>query len=252
MERITRILAATDGSEVGEHAVAMAEALVRAGQAKLEVLGVETAGLPAYAGIGEWVQRGGPRTRPITLARGIPGVEIVRRAGEIHADLVVLGRRERSGAFLAPGRTTDLVVRRHMGPCLMIPPNVRDVRRVLIALDGTQRGLGILESAAAIAELAEAQSESVCVSNDGLRPVADGVPRILAALVHHPGLGGPDSLQIRHGSPVREILAELAERGFDLLAIGVRRGGPPGEMGSGHVGQDLLREAPVAILTVPI
>jgi hypothetical protein len=34
--------------------------------------------------------------------------------------------------------------------------------------------------------------------------------------------------------------------------VGVRRGGPPGEAGSGHIGQDLLRKAPIAILTVPI
>ncbi len=59
-------------------------------------------------------------------------------------------------------------------------------------------------------------------------------------------------MRIRQGAPVAEVLALLEELGADLLVLGVRRGGPSGEMGSGHVGRDLLRTAPVAILTVPI
>jgi len=253
---IRKLLAATDGSEAGEHAVRVAEAIAREAGAEFEVLGVETAGLPAFASVGEPVART-ESSRRITWVRGIPGVEIVRRAEEYGADLVVLGRRERPPqGFLGSGRTADGVVRRRGGACLLVPPTVGKLDRMVIALDGTRRGLGILEPAAALAAAVRGQVTAVCVvpdhGPDGAESPEGCASRVGEALGQYPALGGPGILRCRKGRPVPEIMAQLEETGANLLVLGVRRGGPSGEMGSGHVGQDLLREAPVAILTVPI
>jgi nucleotide-binding universal stress UspA family protein len=67
-----------------------------------------------------------------------------------------------------------------------------------------------------------------------------------------PDLGGRDSLTVRWGDPVREVLRHLEETAADLLVLGLRQGGPGGDPGSGHVARDLLAAVPVAILTVPI
>ena len=219
--RITKVLAATDGSSPSEHAVRVAQVLARGAGADLEVFRVES---------------------------GIPGVEIVRRGELSHADLVVLGRRQRDGASPSQERTTDMVVRRRSGVCLMIPPNVTGLDRMLIALDGTRRGLAILQSAAAVAGALGAEMLAICVvpgDPDWSASSDPAVARVASAV-------GSANLRVRRGNPVREILAELEESGANLLVLGVRRGGPPGEMGSGHIGQDLLRESSSAILTVPI
>ena len=63
---------------------------------------------------------------------------------------------------------------------------------------------------------------------------------------------GPCDFLIRWGDPVSAILDMIETTVADLLVIGVRRGGAPGELGSGHVGRDLLQAAPCAVLTVPI
>ncbi len=235
--RIKRILAATDGSTQGERGVALAQALSREAGERVEVLAVETGGLP------------------------LPGVEIVHRAEAWGADLVVVGRIEPpSSPAVSEGSTADAVVRRRKGPSLLVPRSAtKKILRVLLALDGTQRGMGVLGGATPLVALTGAKvrailvlpglSVSVPYSGDGKHPA-----RLLAeeALERVPDLGGSRILEVRHGDPVREIVAAMRAFEADLLVIGVRRGGPTGEMGSGHVGKDLLHSVPGAILTVPI
>jgi nucleotide-binding universal stress UspA family protein len=76
--------------------------------------------------------------------------------------------------------------------------------------------------------------------------------RVETAMERRPDLGGRDSLTVRWGDPVGEVLRHLEETSADLLVLGLRQGGPGGDPGSGHVARDLLGSAPVAILTVPI
>jgi hypothetical protein len=78
------------------------------------------------------------------------------------------------------------------------------------------------------------------------------IVRITEALARFPQLQRAGVLRVHRGSPVRQTLAALEGSSADVLVLGVRRGGPPGDMGSGHVGRDLLQSAPGAILTVPI
>jgi nucleotide-binding universal stress UspA family protein len=185
-------------------------------------------------------------------SRGVPGIEIVREAESWGADLVVIGRRGRpTGDAELLGRTVDTVVRRRTGPCLLIPPELDRLGRMMVALDGTSRGLGILPFAEAFADLLSLPATTVFTAPE---EVGSHTARanLLTALIEHPLLGGSGQLEVRIGPPVEEILAACRTSGADLLVVGVRRGGPMGEAGSGHVGRDLLLKAPTAILTVPI
>ena len=254
-----RLLAASDGSDHGDHAVELARTLAGMAGAELSVLGVRTDGLPVAAPTRSAVQRTATADAMV-WARGVPGIEIVRRAEAWQADLVVLGRRTRSpGQQLPPGPTSDTVIRRRLRATLLVPWSVSRIDRVLIALDGTRRGLGVLASAAEFVAATGAEPLAVCVLPEdpgGLD--ADGlwstpIPgRISDALGRFPVLQRAGILRVRRGSPVRGILAVLEEAAADVLVLGVRRGGPAGELGSGHVGRDLLESAPGAILTVPI
>jgi nucleotide-binding universal stress UspA family protein len=76
--------------------------------------------------------------------------------------------------------------------------------------------------------------------------------RITDALSRFRVLQRAGVLKVRRGPPVREVLGALEEISADAMVLGVRRGGPAGELGSGHVGRDLLQSAPSAILSVPI
>lgn len=249
-----RMLVATDGLEYGEHAVTVARSLVNHGPGELEVLTVETAGIPDQSW-GPPVRRDTP-TSATTWSRGIPGVEIVRHAEQWRADVVVLGRHPRSVTEpFRLGPTSDVVIRRRHGPSLFIPPSISAIRRVVIALDGTHRGLGVLEAAASLVEMTGADPTSVLVLPGGDLSDTSGDPRVIRvrqSLGRFQSLGGAAQLRVLRGDPVAQVLGFLAEVKGDLLVLGVRGGGPTGEMGSGHVGRDLLQTAAVAILSIPI
>jgi nucleotide-binding universal stress UspA family protein len=246
--RLARVLGATNGSEAGQHAAGFARELARKIGAKVRILSVETGGIPGFENEAGPVPRQ-TESSDISWSRGIPGIEIVRTAEQWQADLVVIGRRPRTDEQ-ALGSTVEAVVRRWTGPCLLVPPHVEALERMLIALDGTRRGLGILPAAERLARSAGLQVRAVYSLPAGTGPFS-GDERLREALAEYPGFG-PDILAIRRGEPVAEILLEASAQKADLLVVGVRRGGPPGEAGSGHIGRDLLKEAPMAILTVPI
>lgn len=255
MHEYRRVLAATDESPQGSHAVDVACRIARGSSAVLDVVTVCSQKAPAL--------RAGEKPVPcltaMTELHGVPGVEIVHYAEASHADLLVLGRspRDRTApAMLGP--TSDSVIRRRSGPTLLVPAAIERFEHLLIALDGSRRGLSVLGPAAAFARVMGADRTIVCVlpaTPDALADDAGWVdPR--CARVHEAaatGNGvGPIKTLVRVGDPVAGILQAIEELRADGVVIGVRRGGPPGELGSGHVGRDILRAARVAVLTVPI
>jgi nucleotide-binding universal stress UspA family protein len=240
-----RVLVGANGSEAGQDAALVAERLAHRVRAIYRTMNVVTSGLPGYPE----ASRGTGLSPQSTSARGIPGIEIARAAGDWPADLVVIGRRALA-AQETLGVTIEALLRRLTRPCLLIPPGVDEIHRMLVALDGTVRGLGILPTAAALAQALDLSASAVYVTPDPLS-TSTAEQRLREALQKFPVLG-PVAVASHTGSPVEAILERASTAGADLLVVGVRRGGPPGEAGSGHVGKDLLRRAPTAILTVPI
>jgi nucleotide-binding universal stress UspA family protein len=254
-----RFLAATDGAPDGEHAVAMACTLAQRAGGHFTRFEIETVSRDWQPGLEWWKEpttRGGSATKVL----GLPGVEIVRHAESWGADLVVLGRHHHTRENpLQLGRTSDMVLRRRGGLTLFVPTRTQTITRALIALDGSVRGLDLLGPASAVLRLARARAFALCVL-PGPEPAAEDTgawsdPRIerARALVDRLQLAkGSCDFLLRWGDPVSEILDMIETTQSDLLVLGVRRGGAPGDLGSGHVGRDLLQAAPCAVLTVPI
>ncbi len=59
-------------------------------------------------------------------------------------------------------------------------------------------------------------------------------------------------LAVRRGEVLERVLAEVQETGTDVLAIGYRRGGPPGVLEAGSTARRLAHLAPCAVLTIPL
>ena len=248
-----RLLVASDDSPQGDHAFCMGKQLALHSGADLAVVAVREPGARPDPEEPEPSCPADPAAQRFVRV-GVAGVEIARCAEQWNADLLLLGRRNRTGI----GRTTDMVLRRRKGPTLVVPRNVTKLERVLYALDGSERGLRILEgdnfpagTGATAISLCVLPPEPAHVAGSAGWPHPRRV-RVEAAMERRPDLGGIGALAIRWGDPVAQVLNHLAETAADLLVLGLRQGGPGGDPGSGHVARDLLAAVPAAILTVPI
>jgi len=253
---MNRFLAATDGTRDGDHAVRMGQALAQQADGEFARLAVETSAPNWEPGLEWWKEPASPGGTATRL-RGLPGIEIVRYAESWGADLVVLGRHNHTPEHpLQLGPTSDTVIRRRAGISLFVPPRTVTVKRALIALDGSLRGLGVVAPAVQFLNLTRAQTNAVCVlpgasvSTDTWRDVRHERASVLIDRLQLEA--GPCELLVRWGDPVPENLRAIQETGADLLILGVRRGGLRGDLGSGYVGRELLKSAPCAVLTVPI
>jgi nucleotide-binding universal stress UspA family protein len=209
---------------------------------------------------------------PVDLAgvHGLPQIEIGRYAEHRKADLLVMGRKERThSARLFLGDTADAVLRRSRIPCLLIPPGRRSFRRVTAAVDGTDRGFAVYEYADAFAQACAMNLNAVTVE-----PQWIGEPPALTSqvwstrteklaaqigsrtrrgrkLARRSGSGATDELHVRNGEAVGEIVAEVSDVGSDVLVLGFHRGGPPLVVSTGSVSRKLVHAAPCAVLSVP-
>ena len=252
------VLAAVDESPAGLHALAVATDLCQVGKLRLSVVTVLPLGSEAARPVPPEIA-----VRHPTVARGIPGIEIVRVAEEAGADLLVLGRRLYafdSGPRLGP--TADQVARRSRIPCLFVPEQQDRFTHHLVALDGTERGFAVLGAAREFQHLAGGDVEVVTVEppEASVGTGAHEVPRARTLRVagtldrmaqengwkHH-------SFHVLRGEPVQLLQSELKHPASDLLVVGSRRGGPSGPPpDSSGTGRLLLYSVSCAVLTVPI
>jgi nucleotide-binding universal stress UspA family protein len=175
--------------------------------------------------------------------------EILRRAREIPADLIVLGSHGRSGLNrLLLGSVTERVMRKAPCPTLVVPPAVPDrspaapvqFRRILCPIDFSEGSARALEYAMTLAEEADAEIELLHVIeklpelSGFARPTGVDLDRVLAeaeaerlrqlrALV-------PDEARtyctvttaVREGGVYGEILTAAAEHHADVIVMGVQ------------------------------
>lgn len=198
----------------------------------------------------------------LAVTWGVPGVEIGRFAEQEGASLVVLGRKPRTArARLLLGDTADAVARRSRLPCLFVQSGARPIRRVLVAGDGTDRGLSVVTGACAFATGVGAELRVVTVDRvyPGEPPdLAGALPSERAARLRAQvdAILGPDCtgapLDIRRGDVVEQVLAAREATGSDTLVVGYHRGGPPGIIDAGSVARRLVHTASCAVLTIPL
>jgi nucleotide-binding universal stress UspA family protein len=282
------ILAAADESEAGHQAVRSAIDLAGRARASVTVMRAVPVGAMAvaagateasdFAGVGierpsiqdlhQWIrtelrtQREPPHVE-VGIAAGVPAIEICRLAERRQADLMVLGRKQRSrlGRLLL-GDTADGVARRSTIPCLFVPPNSGPFRQVLVALDGSERGMLVLRGALGFALGAGASLRMMTVEagppdeqNELGLPVTRSARlerELQALLVQQPVPGAIPAVQVRRGEIVEQILDTVKATGADVLVIGYHRGGLPGIIEAGSTARRVVHTAPCAVLTIPL
>jgi nucleotide-binding universal stress UspA family protein len=126
---------------------------------------------------------------------------------------------------------------------------------LLVALDGTDRGLTVFNEACRLAEALDVTLDLVTVERAMTdepaalaREVRNSRTESLARAVckcAHP-------LKVRRGHVVTEILQEIEVNGAHVLVVGYHRGGPPGFVEAGSVARQLSHSAPCAVLTIPL
>jgi len=273
---LRHILVAADQSDVSRNSLRVALVLAHRAGARVTVMTTipargaapeETSS--ALARLEQWMD---PELRPappgvavgLGVTFGIPGVEICRFADEHEVDLIVVGRKQRSQATrLLVGDTADAVARRSRTPCLFVPVGASAPERVLVALDGSRRGLTVLRAACGFAGAVGARLDAVTVE-----PARPDEPPELAALVPTgrsdslretiadladcaPAGTAPEGLVVRRGPVAETLLVAIEETAADALVLGFHRGGPPGVLEAGSIARRLTHSAACAVLTVP-
>jgi nucleotide-binding universal stress UspA family protein len=280
--QLRHIVAASDESDAGRQAVRTALDLASRPMARVTVARVE-ARSPALVGVAagndspdteeverlrRWLEADvlqpdeTARVR-LEVAVGIPGIEICRAAERLGADLLVLGRKRHSQRVrLLLGDTADAVARRSRFPCLFVPPQPGELRSLLVALDGSDRGMVVLHGACSFARHVRARLQVVTVERGSADepwhlaaalPVArsSALQARVRAVSRREGI--PElAVTIRRGDISEAVLAEVGETGSDVLVIGYHRGGPPGVLEAGSTARRLAHAAPCAVLTIPL
>jgi nucleotide-binding universal stress UspA family protein len=159
----------------------------------------------------------------IEAGYGLPGVEIPRYAEQAGAGLLVVGRKPRSRAQrLYEGDTADAVARRSTVPCLFVSGPLGVPARLLVALDGTPRGMRVLQFACVLAGRLRTRLSGVIVER--LHPgesasLARSLPTARTATLQRRLDGAVDPLLIRHGDPAAEILQAADEVSAEVIAV---------------------------------
>ncbi|HET8623501.1 MAG TPA: universal stress protein [Gemmatimonadales bacterium] len=187
---------------------------------------------------------------------GLPGVEIPRFAERLGAELLVLGRKPRSNAQrMFQGDTADAVARRSTVPCLFVRKPLLAPARMLVAVDGTERGMTVLEFARSVAARLNTTLSGVIVERSfagEAASLATSVPAARTAALQRRVNGALRPLLVRRGDAAAEILQAAEEVGAEVIVIGYRRGGPPGVIEAGSVARYVSHHARCAVLTVPL
>jgi nucleotide-binding universal stress UspA family protein len=219
-----------------------------------------------------------PQPAAIETRVGLPHVEILKAAAEVHASLIVLGTQGQTGAArLFFGSTTQRVLRETMTPVLVVPPSasavVRDdptgpalaIAHVIAAVDFSDTTAATVQAAASLASRAGAVLTLAHVV-----PEARGLERWASLVDAHQTqrtahVGEELALLAREvqsqvpevrtasvlGEPERVLAALGDERPHSLLVMGVRRGAGLLSPQPGSTAYRVLCLARTPVLVVP-
>jgi nucleotide-binding universal stress UspA family protein len=202
--------------------------------------------------------------------------ELTARAGELRADLLVLGTHGRTGfERLLLGSVAEKLVRKAPCPVLTVPAGGPEAvpiapgifTRILCGVDFSEPSLRALEWALSIAQEADAELVLAHVLDLSGLPGVDGLPRIdlkefrlsyvdsslqrLRAIV-------PDSARefarvqevVGEGRPHQQLLRIARERGTDVIVLGTSGHNAVERAFIGSTAEHVVRAAPCPVLTV--
>lgn len=272
------ILAPVDFSELSALALQYADALSRCSGARITVLHASSFEAPPYFTQGQieelrarlraaqrqaerdlrdFVRKAlGPEAAlpEVRVVEGRPTETILRTAAEIGADLIAMGTHGRSGwNRLMLGSVTERVLRESSIPVLTVranaapPPRPLVIRHILCPVNDTAVARRALEHAAEMARCLDANLTLLHV-DEGRKP--DTIADLCAWVPSEQRARCRIREVVRRGEAAREIIAQAAEEGCDILVIGAqhRRFFDSTVIGSTSV--RVVRHAPCPVLTV--
>ncbi len=248
---IDRILVPLDGSALAEHALPVAELLVRTGAGSLDLVSVRPgehrqgdveagdpgAGIEAYLDRQAWSLRQGGLTVSTSVRRGHVPEQIGRRATELNADLIVMATHDRSPVDrLLRRNIATAVVRQTELPVLLIRPTnawtsrATAFRKLLVCLDGSEGSEEALPWARILAR--HFRSALVLLT---VPETESEVPRLEQYLGSVAGslrdIGLVVETRVTGSGAVRTITSTAKSEGCDLIVMATRGRGAPEEIG---------------------
>ena len=239
MERMERLLVATDWSESSRSAVEEAIQLARACSSKLIAMTTVITNV-GYEDAMPWVVEQAEKEMQEKLAsirrmaseQGIdcetfvyrgeePYMDIVNAAVMKHVDMIVMGTRGRTGIKkLIMGSVTGSVI--GQAPCkvLVVPPGARtDYRSILIATDGSIHSAAAASEAAAIAKRYKSSLIIVSVASSATEiPCAEENVKQVMELAEREGL--EKAGMVLQGKTPEAILDIAEQKRAGLIVIG--------------------------------
>jgi nucleotide-binding universal stress UspA family protein len=206
------------------------------------------------------LRRSGVRCRS-QVTDGSP-VDVLPHAAEVEeADLLVLGRRGTAGpSSLALGSTSLHVLEEARVPTLVVPgietarqhrPGEHQPWRVLVGVDGSGPSLHALRQAADMAALFGGE----LVAATAVEREEDAPVRAIVGLADACRPLRQDGLQVRtatrRGPPAQVLLDLAASFDVDLVVVGMRGVGAPGDPLLGSVSRHVVHETDRPALVVP-
>jgi nucleotide-binding universal stress UspA family protein len=264
---LERVLVGVDGSEAGLWSAERAARLRRSGESVVTLLHVVARDLqlapllealaedeaPAMLHGAEQIARevaaASGRSLHVTTAfcRGVPFVEIHRRAREDQAELIVVGRGDKRRGSLI-GSTAERVVRGASSAVLVVANHPSaPYRRPLVAVDLSPT----CQRAVAMAlRLIDATVTTIDVVHARHKDQSEAELReaILAFLAQVGGAHFTWKVVIREGDPRQIILDEAARQRSDLLVLGTLGRGAIAQLLLGSVAEAVVRVADCDVL----
>ncbi|SHK19364.1 universal stress protein [Thermocrinis minervae] len=161
---------------------------------------------------------------------GVPYEEIVKQADQ--EDLIVVGKRSRKvieGLML--GSTSERVVRLAKCDVLVVPHTKRDLKRLGVAYDSSQKARKALEVVQKLADLLKAELTGLYVGDAYTEEL-------------------PTFIEVRKGIPEEEIVKFCEEKNLDLLVMGAFSKSGIKELILGSTTHFVLSHAKIPLLLV--
>lgn len=240
ISQMKKILLATDGSQFNEGAVREAIRFAKKCSSKLYVLSVVSE-ITDYEGFSPQRIEDSLRTRAgehldsirsraasegvdcetIVAGGDEPSVQIAEAAGRLHADMIVMGRRGRSGlAKILMGQTAAKVIGHAPCKVLVVPRAAQiDFRTLLVATDGSVHGEAAVKEALGIAKCSGSVLIALTAARDEgeLAQARGHVDRVIA-MGNEDGVGVEGITSV--GKSSQSIVEAAGGRGVDLIIMG--------------------------------
>jgi len=194
--------------------------------------------------------------------------QILRKADEMDADLIVIGTGEPGDDGTAsPGSIAEAVIQQARQPVLVVRPgNAPGFRHILCPFDGSSTSLRGLKNAIRLAEVFQAQltvlsvvpevdwmtaAAEVGMLTDVHRQYADQRKESVLDALRKLDFGNVSwSADFHSGSPAKEILAVAAKKQIDLIVMGATGRSGVTYILLGSTTRRIMRKLPCSLLVV--